>query len=191
MKSIIDIFRKISTNIKKIVWILGLHAFKLILFFVIIDIVLGGVIFYKYVFLAQTEKVNSAGNVIKFNSRVYQNILKQLNIEEINIEPQSTTIPVSNQENVPVSIELQTETFTFTRFLFPNDTGDDVFKLQEFLLAEGFSSEPPTGNYDEKTIIAVMKFQKANNIRQTGNFAILTKTALEQILALESTVKPQ
>jgi predicted PurR-regulated permease PerM len=96
MISIYDILNIISTKIKKTFWFLGLHAFSLIIFLVFIGIILGGFVFYKYVFVATNDRPNTAGNILKFDEKKYQNILKELqqNVGEMSsvvIQPASST----------------------------------------------------------------------------------------------------
>ncbi|MCX6723260.1 MAG: hypothetical protein NT094_04345 [Candidatus Staskawiczbacteria bacterium] len=91
MKSISDISKILNEKIEKIIWALGLHAFLLILFLIIVDVVLGGFIFYKNVFLAEKEIPNTTQNIIKFNEKKYQDVSEKLNTTEQSIkEPLAT-----------------------------------------------------------------------------------------------------
>ena len=82
MKSTSDILKKLTLGIKKTLWILGLHAFLLILFLVFVDFILGGFIFYKYVFLAKKEEYKVTENIIKFDAKTYQDVLRRLQENE-------------------------------------------------------------------------------------------------------------
>lgn len=75
------ILGKLAATSKKIVWSLGLYAFWVILFLILIDFVLGGIVFYKYVFLAENEEPGGAKNVIKFDETTYQEVLKELELK--------------------------------------------------------------------------------------------------------------
>lgn len=76
-----NILKILSARIKKIIWVLGYRAFLIILLFIFIDLILGGFIFYKYVFLAEKQIPNASG-IIKFNDKAYQNVLEELQIRE-------------------------------------------------------------------------------------------------------------
>lgn len=73
-----NILKTLTVKIKKALWILGLHAFSLILFLVLVDIILGGFIFYKYVFLTEKEEPKVTENIFKFDTKTYQDVLKEL-----------------------------------------------------------------------------------------------------------------
>lgn len=77
MISVSNILNESAARIKKIFWALGLHAFLLILILIFLDFILGGLVFYKYVFLAEMENPAAAGNIIKFNTKTYQEVLLQ------------------------------------------------------------------------------------------------------------------
>lgn len=77
-------FKKIWTgaktslaNAKKILWIIGRRAFAVVLILILIDILLGGFLFYKYIFLAEKEKPNVDGAYFRFDDDSYQKILTQ------------------------------------------------------------------------------------------------------------------
>lgn len=81
MKSISDILKNLTAGSKNILWKLGLHAFWVILFFVLIDFIIGGFIFYKYVFLAERAVPQASENIIKFDSKAYQSVLEKIQPE--------------------------------------------------------------------------------------------------------------
>lgn len=82
MKSTADILKMLSIRIKKILWILGFRAFLLILILVFIDLLWGGFIFYKYVFLVENEGPKAAQNIVKFDVKTYQAVLGELQTRE-------------------------------------------------------------------------------------------------------------
>lgn len=90
MKPISDILKTSAVRIKKILWILGSRAFFLILFFVFLDFILGGFIFYKYVFLAVREESKVAENVLKFDVKTYQEVLGELQARDQSNKESST-----------------------------------------------------------------------------------------------------
>ena len=79
MKSLFNIFKNLLTKVQKTLWILGLHAFSLILFLVFIIFILGGYIFYEYVFLPEKAEPVVTENIIKFDVKTYQEVLEGLN----------------------------------------------------------------------------------------------------------------
>lgn len=73
-----DISKIIIYRLKKILWVLGLHAFLLILILIILSFILGSFVFYKYVFLAERKKPDTIINVLKFDVKTYQETLNRL-----------------------------------------------------------------------------------------------------------------
>jgi peptidoglycan hydrolase-like protein with peptidoglycan-binding domain len=70
------------------------------------------------------------------------------------------------------------------------DTGAEVIKLQNFLVAEGLlKSSSVTGNFFSLTQTAVKEFQKTNGIDQTGFFGPLSRAVANGKLA--STEQPK
>jgi hypothetical protein len=82
MKPISDISKKIVTGIEKVLWVLGLHAFGIILLLIFIDFILGGFIFYKYVFLAEKAEPKITETILKFNDKKYQSVMAELQARE-------------------------------------------------------------------------------------------------------------
>ena len=76
--SIQDTSKKLSAEVQKALWTLGLHAFSLILFFVFIGLIFGANVFLKYVFTAETAVPTVSGSIVKFNVQTYQSVLKEL-----------------------------------------------------------------------------------------------------------------
>lgn len=90
MKSTPDIIKTLSAQIRKSIWFLGLHAFSLILFLIFIDVILGGFVFYSYVFLAERETPKATGNITKFDLKTYQDVLDELQANGQGTEEPST-----------------------------------------------------------------------------------------------------
>jgi len=65
---------------------------------------------------------------------------------------------------------------------FGSTNNNAVYKLQEFLVNQGYLKTTPTGNYLSLTRDAVKAFQIANNISNTGYFGPLTAGAANKIL---------
>ena len=68
--------------IRKIPWIIGSHAFLIVLFLILFDLILGVSLFYAYVVLAEIQQPNVAGTTMQFNYKMYQKVLKQQEVEE-------------------------------------------------------------------------------------------------------------
>jgi len=64
--------------------------------------------------------------------------------------------------------------------------GSKVIELQEFLIDKGFLQGQSTGNFFSLTLKAVKAFQGANRISATGYVGALTRTEINNELALET-----
>lgn len=178
MKSISDILKTLFARIKKILWNLGLHAFSIILLFIFIDFIFGGVIFYKYVFSAEKEEPKVTENILKFDEKTYLEVLGELQARgQGNVGAQAAT----NTQTTVVAPATNQTTYILPRYLGYGDKGDDVLMLQKLLVQLGFLSEIPNGNYGLATKTAVQKFQQAHSIKQTGDVGPATKDALNQV----------
>ena len=62
---------------RKLFWTIGLHAFSAVLILILLDVLFGGFIFYKYIFLAKNQKpeINTAS--FQFEDDPYQKVLNQ------------------------------------------------------------------------------------------------------------------
>jgi hypothetical protein len=78
MESKTNILKKITAIVQKTFWILGLHAFSIILISILVDIALGGLIFYKYVFLAESQSPTVTESIVKFDEKGYQKVVGEL-----------------------------------------------------------------------------------------------------------------
>lgn len=84
-------FKNFSSSVVNFLWILGIHAFAVILFLIFVDFLLGGIVFYNYVFSAEQRAPDAKNNVIKFNDKLYQSVLLNLqnNGQESNTQTNS------------------------------------------------------------------------------------------------------
>lgn len=104
MKSISYTLKILDARIKKIIWVLGLHAFSLILLFVFIDFIVGGFVFYKYIFLAGREEFILTENIIRFDEATYKKVLGELQAREQESKELSATpqpSPPAQPQNTP------------------------------------------------------------------------------------------
>jgi hypothetical protein len=88
----------------------------------------------------------------------------------------------SSENPATVAPPVQPTVYKLPRYLGYGDNGDDVLKLQQFLVQKGLMTATPNGHFGPATHAAVQAFQKLNNISQTGNVGPLTKSVLDQVL---------
>ena len=69
-------------KIKKLLWNFGKYAFLFIIIFILLYIVLGEFLFYRYVFLANIKEPEITGSLTRFKENVYQSVLKELQDRE-------------------------------------------------------------------------------------------------------------
>lgn len=77
-------------KIKKIPWILGLHAFWIILFLVFIELVIGGFLFYKYAVLPNKDEMKIADYNLKFKNVIYEKVLEEWEKRRLEFEGYQT-----------------------------------------------------------------------------------------------------
>lgn len=73
-KKLADLFKD---KVKKILLTLGKDAFLFILLFVLLDIFLGEILFYKYITSLQFQEPEMQQAPIKFKEDAYQSVLKK------------------------------------------------------------------------------------------------------------------
>lgn len=83
-------FERISDWAKRTVWNWGVRAFWIILLLVLLDLILGGLVFYKYVFLAEAARPIASGTIIKFDEKSYSFVLTHINLQP-SVAPDSAT----------------------------------------------------------------------------------------------------
>ena len=64
-------------GIKKVPWILGRYAFPVVIFLIALDLVLGVVVIYNYIFLVKVEQLQITESPSAFKSDIYKEILKE------------------------------------------------------------------------------------------------------------------
>lgn len=94
------------------------------------------------------------------------------------VQPIATPTPVVQQPIAQPVIVTQTvatsSKFTFTKNLKLGSTGKEVTELQKILKIS------PTGYFGSLTRATLIKFQKANNLPQTGTVGPMTRTILNK-----------
>ena len=71
---------------KKIFWILGMHAFLVIVIIVLLELFLGGFLFYRYVFLAERKEPEIVDHSFQFKEGAYQEILDQWDQRDLRLQ---------------------------------------------------------------------------------------------------------
>jgi peptidoglycan hydrolase-like protein with peptidoglycan-binding domain len=79
---------------------------------------------------------------------------------------------------------------TFTRFLTVGSRGSDVMQLQIILRAGDYLSVEPTGYFGKLTRLAVMAYQKKNNLEQVGSVGPKTRGLLNASLMTPQITPP-
>lgn len=79
---------------------------------------------------------------------------------------------------------------TFTRYLTVGSRGSDVMQLQIILQAGGYLGVAPTGYYGQLTRLAVMAYQKKNNLEQVGSVGPKTRGLLNASLVTPQITPP-
>jgi hypothetical protein len=79
-------FRKIKEFLNKSLRFLGEHFFFGFLLIFFLTLILGSLIFYQYVFLAEKMEPNISGRTIFFNEEAYEKILEEWGNREKKIE---------------------------------------------------------------------------------------------------------
>jgi hypothetical protein len=75
-----------AIKIKKIGFFFGKHAFGFILNIILLELILGGIILYKYAFLSEKANTEIDSNAFKFKENSYQEILKEWEQREIKFQ---------------------------------------------------------------------------------------------------------
>mgnify|MGYP001577205517 CR=1 FL=1 len=87
-----SIFNKLNISdigmgkIKKIPWILGSNAFSIILIFILLDLILGEFLLYKYVIIVKREGPEIVQSTLKFEYNIYQKVLEEWQTRERKFE---------------------------------------------------------------------------------------------------------
>lgn len=109
-------------KIKKIPKTLAEHLFLVFFGFLIIDLIIGSFVFYKYYLLIENSEVNISEKVLKFEENTYQEVLDQWQTREENLksinskeyfnpfqELRKNSLPTSTEEVIPIEESTSTE----------------------------------------------------------------------------------
>jgi hypothetical protein len=95
-------------------------------------------------------------------------------------KPASTDASASVTSNATPNVDPGSAKYLFTSLLSTVSRGTEVRELQKKLSSLGFFSGTANGVYGPLTKAAVIKFQSANGITQTGNVGTATRAALNK-----------
>lgn len=73
----IKVYDACFQKIKKIPWIIGNHAFLMILIFVVLDILFIEFLFYQYLLLPEIRKPPIGTPLVEFREDIYQTVLQK------------------------------------------------------------------------------------------------------------------
>lgn len=79
-------YKEIKAFLKKVPKSLAENSFLTIMSLFLISLVLGGLIFYKYVVLTEKKEIKSNGESIQFEKETYENILNIWQTREDNFK---------------------------------------------------------------------------------------------------------
>jgi hypothetical protein len=91
-------FSKIKEWFLRVIWNLGQHAFKIILLLVLIDLMFGAFLFYKYVYLAQIKDGELYEEILKFDNERYEKVLDKIQNKPSLQEDEVNLIDKESQE---------------------------------------------------------------------------------------------
>jgi peptidoglycan hydrolase-like protein with peptidoglycan-binding domain len=95
----------------------------------------------------------------------------------LNSQTQTNTI-LTNQ--TATTSQISTIKLVFTKNLGLDTSGDEVLNLQKLLVSLGLLKATPNGYFGPQTRLAVISYQKQNNITQTGTIGPLTRAVLNK-----------
>ena len=126
--------------LKKLPRTLGEKSFLTFLGLLLISLIFSGFIFYKYSFLAEKEKLEVLEKPLKFNEKVYQDVLKiwqekEKKFEETNFKEYPDPFGEIKKE-LPSSISEETQEISETE-LYIISKGETLWELAEKYLGSG------------------------------------------------------
>lgn len=86
-------FKKLSVaakwalgGVKKLLWIIGNHAFWATLILILVDIIAGGIIYFQAVYLADMKTAEINSSYFQFKDSIYQQVLAQWQSRSQNLD---------------------------------------------------------------------------------------------------------
>jgi len=93
---------------------------------------------------------------------------------------QCATLGVTVTSGTSPNSSTNSSKYKFKGLLYIGIISDEVLELQKRLAEEGYFNGPATGKFGGLTYSAVVEYQKAHGIRQTGNVGEATRAALNE-----------
>lgn len=101
-------------------------------------------------------------------------VILTVNVNGGGTTPTGTTGGTTTPTPTPVT----TPSYTFTKYLTPGSSGDEVMELQKMLSAQGLLTATPNGYFGPSTKAAVIKFQASHGLTQLGAVGPATREVL-------------
>ncbi len=132
--------KEIKQSLKKLPRTLGERSFLTFLGFLLIALIFSGFFFYKYSFLAEKGKLEVLEKPLKFNEKVYQEVVKiwqekEKKFEETNFKEYTDPFGEIKKE-LPSPISEETQEISETE-LYIISKGETLWELAEKYLGSG------------------------------------------------------
>lgn len=76
-QTITNDFKKVTAVVKKLPCFLALNAFLVILILILVDVLIGGFLFYKYIYLPEKQSPQNNLSQLIFNDKGYRAVLEE------------------------------------------------------------------------------------------------------------------
>ncbi|MCX6764663.1 MAG: hypothetical protein NTU58_03075 [Candidatus Nealsonbacteria bacterium] len=117
---------------------LAKHSFLTFFIFFLLDVVLGGIVFYKYVILIEKTKVENLKTPLKFDHANYQEVLNQWDKRQKNLEKIDSKQYINPFQETRISFSTSTENGTSAvsipkgeEIIIPTSTEETVTTSEE------------------------------------------------------------
>jgi hypothetical protein len=112
--------KKIINTIRALPKELAKHSFLTFFTFFLLDLVLGGIVFYKYVILIEKTKVETLRTPLRFDHANYQEVLNQWEKRQKNLEKIDSKQYINPFQETRISFSTSTENGT-SEIIIPNN----------------------------------------------------------------------
>jgi len=106
--------KTIIKKLKKLPKTLAKHSFSTFLIFLLLDFVLAGIVFYKYVILIEKTKVETLRTPLRFDHTSYQEVLNQWEKRQNNLEKINSKQYINPFQEIKVPFSTGTEEIVST-----------------------------------------------------------------------------
>jgi hypothetical protein len=104
--------KKIIEKLKKSPKFLARHSFLTFFIFILLDFILGGIIFYKYVILIEKTKVEALKTPLRFDNASYQEVLSRWTKRQENLEKIGSKQYINPFQEIRLPFQTSTENGT-------------------------------------------------------------------------------